>query len=609
MNGYFGKLLEVDLDSKTHSITSLSESLLKTYIGGSGMGARLLYDRTGKDTAPLSNDNVLIFAAGPFTGTKIPSTGRHAIVSKSPLTGIWAESDVGGRWGARLKRAGLDALLVKGAADRPVTIRIENDAIDIKDARSLWGMDAYAASEALKEDNPRGAQICTIGKAGEHLVPLAAVMHDGRHGRAAGRCGLGAVMGAKRLKAIVVSGSNKTPVAHPRRLAALVRRMLGRIKQSSTYLRQYGTSGGLTSLEASGDMPVKNFLQGGWSRANKISGEALAETHLKGRYACGACPVGCGREVALREKPNNEIEGAGPEYETVAALGSYCLIDDLAAICKANDLCNRYGMDTISVGATIAFAMEAFERGVIGATDLGGMALRWGDADAMIEMIRLIGENKGFGRVMGHGVRNAARKLGVDAQKLALHVKGLELPAHDPRAYFSTAVSYATSNRGACHLAGLTHGLENTLAMPELGYEAPLDRFTERGKGVMAAKMQNLMGMLDALKICKFLLYSGVTVTDLTHCLNLVTGWDLDVGEFLRTGERLFNLKRMYNIRCGIGPADDVLPTRLLTPLKEGGAKGRVPDLAAMRSEYYEFRGWDDAGAPTPSKRKELGLN
>ncbi len=606
MNGYFGKLLVVDLDHKTHSITSLSESLVKTYIGGGGLGARLLYDHTGKNTDPLSNDNVLIFAAGPFTGTQIPSTGRHAIVSKSPLTGIWAESDVGGRWGTRLKRAGLDALMVKGAAERPVTIHIQDDEVDIKEAASLWGMDAYAASASLKEINPKGAEICAIGKAGEHLVPLAAVMHDGRHGRAAGRCGLGAVMGSKRLKAIIVSGSQKTPVAHPRRLATLVQRMLGSIKQSSSYLRRYGTSGGLTGLEASGDMPVKNFLQGGWSKANKISGEVLAQTHLKGRYACGACPVGCGREVVLQDK---RIEGAGPEYESVAALGSYCLIDDLAAICKANDLCNRYGMDTISVGAAIAFGMETFERGIIGPSDLGGMALRWGDAGAMIEMIRLIGENKGFGRVLGLGVRNAARKLGSDAEKLALHVKGLELPAHDPRAYYSTAVSYATSNRGACHLAGMTHALENTLAMPELGYEAPLDRFTVKGKGVMAAKMQNLMGVLDALKICKFLLYSGVTVTDLTHALNLVTGWDLDVGEFLRTGERLFTLKRMYNIRCGIGLADDILPARLLTPLKRGGAKGRVPDLSAMRSEYYKFRGWDDAGAPTPSKLKELGLN
>jgi aldehyde:ferredoxin oxidoreductase len=356
-------------------------------------------------------------------------------------------------------------------------------------------------------------------------------------------------------------------------------------------------------------MPVKNFLNGGWTNAEKITGEVLAETYLKGRYACGTCPIGCGRQVAFQDDKYGVVRGAGPEYESMATFGSYCLIDNLAAVCVANDLCNRYGMDTISVGAAIAFAMEAFERGIITKGDLGGMALRWGDADALVEMVRLIGENKGFGRVLGRGVRAAAQILGPDAKNFALHIKGLELPAHDPRAYFSTAVSYATSNRGACHLAGLTHGLENTVSLPELGYPTPLDRFADKGKGIMAAKMQNLMGMFDALKICKFLLYSGVTVTDLTRCLRFVTAWDSDVDEFLQTGERLFNLKRLYNIKCGVGRSDDVLPSRLLTPLKEGGAKGRVPDLLAMRSEYYVFRGWDETGVPTRRKLKELGLD
>jgi aldehyde:ferredoxin oxidoreductase len=608
MGGYFGKLLVVDLDDQSQRDIPLDESLLKTYIGGSGLGARLLYDCTSKDTAPLSGENVLIFATGPFTGTRIPSSGRHALVSKSPLTGIWAESDVGGRWGTRLKSAGIDALMVKGAADRPVAIAIENDAVTISDANHLWGMDAYATSALLKKAHDPKVEICAIGKAGENRVPLASVMHDGRHGRAAGRCGLGAVMGAKRLKAIVVSGDQKTPVAHPGKLTDLIRQLHARIRKSSAYLRQYGTAGGMMCLESSGDMPVKNFLRGSWANAEKITGEALAQKYLKGRFACGACPIGCGREVAFQEKKYAVVRGAGPEYESLAAFGSYCLIDDLAAVCVANDLCNRYGMDTISVGAVIAFAMEAFERGVITAGDLGGMALRWGDADAMIEMIRLIGENNGFGRVLGMGVRAAAKALGPETQDLALHVKGLELPAHDPRAYFSSAVSYATANRGACHLAGLTHALENTLSVPELGYAAPLDRFAALGKGIMAAKMQNLMGMFDALKICKFLLYTNVTVTDLVRCLNRVTDWDFTVDQFLQTGERLFVLKRLYNIRCGVARTDDVLPARLSAPLKEGGAKGRFPDLAAMRSEYYAFRKWDENGVPAADKLRELGL-
>ncbi len=608
MNAYFGKLLVVDLDDESHAIVSLGESLLKTYIGGSGLGARLLYDCTGGETDPLSSENVLIFATGPFTGTQIPSTGRHAVVAKSPLTGIWGESDVGGRWGMRLKGSGLDAVMIKGAANRPVTISIEPDRVGIEDAASLWGLDTYALSDTLKEIHGPCAEICAIGRAGEHLVPLAALMHDGRHGRAAGRCGLGAVMGAKRLKAVVVSGRRKAPVADPEELAKHVRHMRGKIRASSAYLRQYGTTGGLMCLEASGDLPVKNFSRGGWADAEKLSGEALAETYLRGRFACGACPIGCGREVAFRRGRYAVERGAGPEYESVAALGTYCLVDNLAAVCVANDLCNRYGLDTISVGATIAFAMEAFEGGLINAGDLGGMALEWGDADAMIEVIRLIGEGQGIGRLLGRGVRAAADELGPIARDFAMHVKGLEFPAHDPRAFFSTAVAYATANRGACHLAGLTHALEGTLAIPELGYDHPLDRFAVRGKGIMAAKMQNLMGLFDALKICKFLLYTGITVSDLADGLRLVTGWDMAVDGLLQTGERLFNLKRLYNIRCGIGSSDDVLPPRALTPLETGGAGGRAPDLEAMRDEYYAFRGWSAGGLPTPAKLKALGL-
>jgi aldehyde:ferredoxin oxidoreductase len=609
MNGYFSKILEIDLDTGSHKIADIPDALLRDTIGGSGLGAKLLFDRTGKETDPLGPDNRLIFAAGPFTGTKIPSTGRHAIVGKSPLTGIFAESDVGGRWGTRLRGAGLDILEIRGASARTVIIVIDEDRVEIEDGSHLWGLDAYETADALRETHGPKAEVAAIGPAGERQVLMASVMHDGRHGRAAGRCGLGAVMGAKQVKAIVVLGNRKAPVADPDGLKAHVREMLGRIKASSAYLRQYGTSGGLMCLEASGDMPIQNFARGSWPNAEKLTGERLAETYLKGRYACGACPIGCGREVAFRTDRYTVEKGAGPEYESLASLGAYCLVDDLAAVCKANDLCNRYGMDTISVGAAVAFAMEAFDRGLITETDLGGMALRWGDADAMLETVRLIGEKEGFGRILGQGVKKAAEHIGPEAAAFAVHVKGLELPAHDPRAYFSSAVSYATSNRGGCHLAGLTHALEGSLAIPELGYPQPLDRFTTSGKGVMAAKMQNLMGLLDSLKICKFVLYAGVTVSDLLTCLRLTTGWEGDLPDFLRTGERIFNLKRLYNLRCGVRSSDDALPPRMTTPLREGGAKGRTPDLERMLAEYYDFRGWDETGAPTPEKLAELGLD
>ncbi len=608
MNGYFGNILTVDLDSGSHEVADTPDDLFRDYIGGSGLGAKLLFDATGGGTDPLSADNPLIFAAGPFTGTGIPSTGRHAVVAKSPLTGIFGESDVGGRWGTRLRGAGLDGLVIRGVASRPACVVIGEDAVRIEDTSHLWGLDAYETSDALKTVHGSKAEIAAIGPAGERRVLLASVMHDGRHGRAAGRCGLGAVMGAKGVKAVVVSGNKKAPAAEPDGLRTHVKEMLGRIRASSAYLRQYGTSGGLMCLEASGDMPIKNFAQGRWGDAEKITGERLAETYLKGRYACGACPIGCGREVAFRTGRYAVEKGAGPEYESLASLGSYCLVDDLAAICKANDLCNRYGMDTISVGAAVAFAMEAFDRGLITETDLGGMALRWGDADAMIETVRLIGENEGFGQILGRGVKKAAELIGPDADSFAVHVKGLELPAHDPRAYFSSAVSYATSNRGGCHLAGLTHALEGSLAIPELGYPRPLDRFATAGKGILAARMQHLMGLFDSLKICKFVLYAGVTVSDLLTCLRRTTGWEGDLEDFLRTGERIFTLKRIYNLRCGVRASDDALPPRMAAPLREGGAKGRVPDLRGMLAEYYAFRGWDETGAPTPEKLAELGL-
>ncbi len=608
MHGYFGKVIDVDLSAETVRTADLAEDDAAAYIGGSGLAARYLFEGTGPGTGPLSPDNLLIFSVGPFTGTSIPSSGRHAAVARSPLTGVWGESDAGGRWGTRFKRAGVDALIIRGAAKRPVCLVIDESGARITDAADLWGRDAFATADALKETYGKKTEAAVIGPAGEKQVLLASIMHDGRHGRAAGRCGLGAVMGSKRLKAVVVSGNKKVPVARPEALKDQVGDMLRRIKAASASLRKHGTAGGLARRLASGDMPVKNFSRGEWAGVDKVSGETLSDTYLKGRFACGGCPIACGREIKMRAGRHGAVDGAGPEYESVASLGSYCLVDDLEAVCAANDLCNRYGMDAISAGAAVAFGMEAFEKGLITAKDLDGASLQWGDAGAMVEMVRMIGEQKGFGKVLGRGVKKASEALGLSAGEFAVHVKGLELPAHDPRAYVSSGVSYATSNRGGCHLAGFTHGMESGLAIPELGYPRPLDRFASRGKGTMAAKMQNLMGMFDALKICKFLLYSGITVTDLVACLNLVTGRDADLEEFMTAGERIFTLKRLFNLRCGLGRSDDALPPRILTPLAEGGTRGQVPKLDEMLDEYYAFRGWDADGVPRPEELEALGL-
>ncbi len=602
-------LLDVDLSTGTHHPVIVSEADSASFLGGSGLGARILARETGPETDPLGPDNVLIFALGPLTGTGFPCSGRHSIVSRSPLTGLFAESDVGGRWGTELARAGWGGLIIRGRAARPAMLVVTEEGLEFRDASPLWGLDTFAAAESVKAELGPKAQAAVIGPAGEKQVLLAAVMHDGTHARAAGRCGLGAVMGSKLLKAVVVRGSRKPELADPDGASRMFRELNKRIREAGRSLSACGTAGGIMALEQSGDLPIKNFRQSRWAEAEKLSGETLAELYLTGRFHCGACPIGCGREIEVPgDSHHKSVSGAGPEYESVGMLGSSCLVDDLEAVCRANDLCNRYGLDTISTGAAVAFAMEAFERGLLTRAGLDGLELRWGDGAAMLEMVRRIGTREGFGAVLGLGVMEAARRLGSEAQEFALHVKGLELPAHDPRAFFSSALSYATSNRGACHLAGFTHGLEDSLTVPELGYPDPLDPFAVEGKGEMVAVMQNLMGLFDSLKVCKFVL-GPLTIQDMIHGLFAVTGRKSTLSDLMLTGERIFNLKRMYNMRCGISRKDDTLPGRLLTRPRTGGrAAGRLPHLGRMLHDYYLFRGWDEFGRPRPETLQRLGL-
>ena len=606
---YSHRYLNIDLSSGSFYAREEKRQTLLRYIGGSGLGVHTLFAETCGKTDPLCPDNLLIFNTGPFTGTKVPCSGRHSVVAKSPLTGIFGESDVGGRWGTMLKKTGFDGIIIRGKSSEPVYIFITEDNVQIKKASHLWGKDTHATSSMLKKELDKKVQVSCIGQAGERGVLLASIMHDGKDSRAAGRCGLGALMGSKNLKAIAVLGTRKVKVSDKESLDVKVKNMLARIKDASSFLGCYGTSGGIMSLEASGDLPIKYFNAGKWPNAEKLSGEIMAKRFLKGRFACGSCPIGCGRKISITKGKYAGVEGAGPEYETMASFGTLCLVDNLEAVCRANELCNKYGMDTISVGASIAFAMEAFEKELITKKDCDGLSLLWGNHEAMVAMVKLIGENKGFGKVLGKGTRNASKAIGKESSGFALHVKGLELPAHDPRAYFSTGLSYATSNRGACHLAGLTHGVEGAFTVPELGIFNTMDRFSNEGKGQMVAKMQDLMGIFDSLKVCKFLLYADISVEDLFDCLNYVTGWNLEMEDMLNAGERMFNLKRMYNIECGIRPKDDCLPTRLYKePLKHGGTKGNCPDIKTMIRDYYSFRGWDKNGIPGKDVLKELGI-
>jgi len=610
LKGYCGKILYVDLTRSAIHVEDLKEEWAHQFIGGSGLGAKFLYEMTDERTDPLGPENPLIFMTGPFTGTGVPLSGRHAVVSRSPLTGIFGESDVGGTWGANLKKAGFDGIIVTGKSTKPVYVWVHNGEWEIRDASHLRGKDTYEIDPILKRDTNEKAVVQSVGQAGENEVLLAAIMTDGKDGRAAGRCGLGAVMGSKKLKAIVVYGMGEVSVAAADKVKSLKKEYGPSIYKKGAGFH-HGTAGGLPLFEALGTMPLQNWkFVGRWEEsASKISGTTMSDSVLTGKYFCDSCVLGCGRAVKIEKGPYAGVDGAGPEYETLALLGSSCLIDNLEALCFANELCNRFGLDTMSTGGSIAFAMEAYERGLIDQKATGNIELRWGNADAMIEMIKMIAMKKGIGALLGKGVRIASETIGKNSVEFAMHVKGLELPAHDPRAYNAGAVSFATSSRGACHLSGMSHTFERVAKCPELGIPEPVDRFQVEGKGVLAAKTQNLMGMMDSLKLCKFAIGGGITITDMVQWYHYVTGNQMTIDNFIKTGERIFNLKRLYNVRLGISRKDDTLPFRSLTSKRIGeGLTPQLPPLGRMLGEYYEYRGWSEEGIPTSEKLEELGL-
>ncbi|MFO7753562.1 MAG: aldehyde ferredoxin oxidoreductase family protein [Desulfobacteraceae bacterium] len=601
--------IDVDLSAGTVSLHSLDDRILENFVGGSGIGACIACREKLWKYDPLSAGNVLVFAAGPFTGTKIPCSGRHSLTARSPLTGLFAESDVGGRWGTALVKCGFHVITVRGACDRPVYLEVSPSGCRILNAGEIWGMDTFDTSGRLQEVHGEKTAVSCIGPAGERLVRLASVMHDGSDARAAGRCGLGAVMGSKKLKAVAVVRAGKTVAGRNRDLERMIPAMHRKVMDAGKGLRSCGTAGGFVQLEKSGDLPVKNFTEGEFSSADRLDGSVVSEKYLKKKYSCGACPVGCGRVVEMNDEQFGSVKGAGPEYESTASLGSYCMVDDLEAVIKANDLCNRYGMDTISAGAAVSFAMEAFEKGLLTPADLGGGDLQWGDAGKMVQVVESIGTAEGIGRLLGMGVRHAAERLGSGADRFAMHVKGLELPAHDPRAYFSTAVSYATSSRGACHLAGMTHVIEDAVTVPEIGISETLPRFSNEGKGRAAARMQDMMGIYDSLKICKFVT-GTLTLSELAECHTAVTGIKSTADSLMKAGERIFNIKRLFNFKCGMPGAQDTLPDRILSePRPAGSAAGKLPDLSKMLKEYYKARQWDENGNPLESTLKRLELD
>lgn len=618
--GYMGAILRINLSTRKVARDVLDMSIARRFIGGSGAAAYYLARETQPELDPYSPDSPLIFMTGPFTGTLVPTSGRFAVVAKSPLTGIWGESDAGGHWGGMLKRAGYDGVVVVGNSPTPVYLWIDEGGIEIRDASTIWGKDTFETEEIIKAETREKAEVACIGRAGENLVRYAAIVCNGRDARVAARCGLGAVMGSKNLKAIAVHGAREVKVADPSGLRERAKTISHQLVKVMKPLHELGTAGSIIYNESIGDTPIKNWTSGRWEEgAIRISGIPITENLLVGKFFCQSCPVGCGRKIKIPEdKPYGPVFGAGPEYESVAFLGAMLLVDNLNAVAKANDLCNRYGLDTISTGTAIAFAFEARELGLLGETS-DGVTLEWGNPDALIGLIHQIAGRRGkIGNLLAEGVKRASEEIGGLALDIAIHTKGLELPGHDPRAYNSLAVSYATSNRGGCHLGALTHLFEREtdriiksgICCEELGYPDTQDRFGVKGKGKFTADMQNYMGLFDALKVCKFSLMGGMKLSHLLGFLNDVTGWSVDIKEIIETGERIFNLKRLYNVSCGISRKDDTLPFRILSrKRKVGGSAENLPPLHHMLSEYYEARGWDEFGRPTPETVARLGLD
>ena len=608
---YAGQFLRVNLDDGETKVVQLSEEDVQQWLLGSGLAAHLFYKEMEPSLDPLDPSSPLLILNGLLTGSYAPAASRCSWCGRSPLTGIWGESNFGGHWGAQLRFAGLDGVVVTGRASSPVCLWIRDGGAELRDANDLWGSGTFETHERLREETDPKAQVACIGPAGENLVRVAGVMTGGQsHNRAAGRGGMGALMGSKNLKAIVVRGRQKPSYPDQDRFRALIRETNAFIRERSESLSLTGTAGGVPATELYGDLPLKNWQEGSWPEGAKaISGQTIHETIWARHTYCFACPIGCGKAIEVKEGPYAGTWGEGPEYETLAGFGGNLLIDDLPALAMINTRCNDLGLDTISTSGVIAFATEAMERGLLSAGAAGGEQLTWGTVQPVLTLVEQIARREGLGALLADGVRSAASQLGSEAEAFAIHVKGLEFPYHDPRGFATMGLNYATAGRGACHLESLSYWRGYGVEWP--GWqEGPYDRFASDETTVkLTIAFQDFMSVFNPLGLCKFIVKGGMDPDRIVKVVNAATGWGWSSDDLLRAGERIFNSKRLINLRLGITRADDSLPHRILTePRPSGTAAGVLPDIDGMLPVYYDLRGWDLQGRPTPERLSVLGL-
>jgi aldehyde:ferredoxin oxidoreductase len=609
MHGWCGKVLRVDLTGGQIQTERLDPIAAKTYVGGRGLGIYYLSKEVDPKCDPLSLANKVIMATGPLTGTAAPTGARYMVTTKSPLTGAISCSNSGGNFGAEIKKSGHDAIILEGKSPRPVYLWINGDRAELRSAEHLWGLTTHETDDALRRETDGKAKTAVIGPAGEKLVRIAAIMND--RDRAAGRSGVGAVLGSKNLKGIVVKGHQEVALFDPEAFKAANSKFRNKFKEATKDnpppLRLHGTAITVVGTQSHGVFPTRNFQQGTFDGWESIYGETLTKKYLLRAKPCFSCPIACGRVTKISDGPYKG-EGEGPEYETIYALGSDCAVDDLAALTKANYECNELGIDTISMGSAIACSMELFEKGYLPESDVG-MPLKWGDGEALVKLVRQTGLRQGFGDSLAEGSLRLATKFG--HPELAMVAKGQDFAGYEPRGEQGMGLAYATSPIGASHMRG------DPAYFELLGVPTTIDPLTWEDKPPIVANWQDVFAIIDAAGLCVF--FSVRYLTDLTldarpvgimELLNAATGADYTLTELEKAGERIWNAERLFLTRAGFSRKDDNLPPRMTRePMPTGPAKGHVCRLAEMLGPYYKLRGWTDDGIPTQEKLRELGLS
>jgi aldehyde:ferredoxin oxidoreductase len=620
--GYMGQILRVDLSAGSCKIEAIDEIKARKFVGGVGYAAEILFNELKPGVDPLGPENKIIFATSPLSDNLVPGGGSVSICFKSPLSKTWGESRSGGNFGPDLRRAGFDMLIFEGKSEKPVYLEVLDGKASLKDASWLVGKNIYQKTDLIEEKMPpdrKHKSVMCIGPAGENLVSFASIMC---RDRAAGRSGGGAVMGSKNILAIAVSGSSKVNHADPKAFMKAVKDAMQTVKSHEVrdWFNEYGTTGDLAGADESGDLPTKNWRANNWGSGTELFEHFQEKNLIRPNQCYSGCPIGCGRICQVKEGPYKTPEHEGGEYETVAAFTAFSLNKNMDAAVHCSYLCNKWGMDTITAGSMISFAMDCYQEGILTKEKADGMDLSWGNTSVLPPLLEKMAFRQGIGDILADGVREAAKKIGNGADKLAIHVKGLEGPAHDPRSGKTLGIAYGTANRGMCHihpLEGMSYDKgKQDWGMLKYGVRDPeqIDQWDEKGKGKDCALLQRGLILPDILSTCKFMCYAGITPDHWASMLSATTGWDIDGQELIRVGERVINLQRMFNVRESLNRNDDMLPKRLLSMPEFGAFKDKkeciIKDYHEMLDEYYEACGWDiKTGVPTEDKLRELDLN